>query len=165
MNASLYHRFLKWKLKWENILAMLPGSKKCKKVKHGVKILEWINMFPGACPQKIFAWIVYGPSMKIFASHKEMKSEPDLTCLQASDKAIILKMSGTMLYKPKCVLPNTHQKLQVSCTEIYSGPLSKMKILFPKPSMNAVLIHRSSLQAKSDSLQRKWRYQRLPLVI
>ena len=33
---GLYHRFLKWKLKWENILdcelAMLPESKKCKKV-------------------------------------------------------------------------------------------------------------------------------------
>ena len=36
MNDSLYHRFLKWKLKCENILdcelAMLPESKKCKKV-------------------------------------------------------------------------------------------------------------------------------------
>ena len=36
VNDSLYHRFLKWKLKCENILdcelAMLPESKKCKKV-------------------------------------------------------------------------------------------------------------------------------------
>ena len=36
MNYSLNHRFLKWKLKFENIsdceLAMLPESKKCKKV-------------------------------------------------------------------------------------------------------------------------------------
>ena len=36
VNDSLYHRFLKWKLKCENILdcelAMLPDSKKCKKV-------------------------------------------------------------------------------------------------------------------------------------
>ena len=35
-NDGLYHRFLKWKLKCENILdcelAMLPESKKCKKV-------------------------------------------------------------------------------------------------------------------------------------
>ena len=35
MNDSLYHIFLKWKLKCENILdyelAMLPDSKKCKK--------------------------------------------------------------------------------------------------------------------------------------
>ena len=36
LNDSLYHRFLKWKLKCENVLdcelAMLPESKKCKKV-------------------------------------------------------------------------------------------------------------------------------------
>ena len=36
VNDSLYHRFLKWKLKCENILdcilAMLSKSKKCKKV-------------------------------------------------------------------------------------------------------------------------------------
>ena len=36
VNDSLYHRFLKWKLKGENILncelAMFPDSKNCKKV-------------------------------------------------------------------------------------------------------------------------------------
>ena len=36
VHNSLYHRFLKWKLKCENILdcelAMLPESRKCKKV-------------------------------------------------------------------------------------------------------------------------------------
>ena len=36
VNDGMYHRFLKWKLKCENILhcelAMLPDSKKCKKV-------------------------------------------------------------------------------------------------------------------------------------
>ena len=36
VNDGLYHRFLKWKLKCENILdcelAMIPKSKKCKKV-------------------------------------------------------------------------------------------------------------------------------------
>ena len=63
-------------------------------------------------------------------------------------------MNGTMLYKHKCVLPNTHQNLQVSCTEIYSGSFSKMKILFPKPSTNTVLIYRRFLQVKSGSLQR-----------
>ena len=36
VNDGLYHIFMKWKLKYENILdcelAMLPKSKKCKKV-------------------------------------------------------------------------------------------------------------------------------------
>ena len=45
---SLYHGFLKWRLKCENILdcelAMLPEFKKHKKVKDGMEILEWINM-------------------------------------------------------------------------------------------------------------------------
>ena len=40
VNDGLYHRFLKWKLKCENILdcqpGMLPDSKKCKNVIHGV---------------------------------------------------------------------------------------------------------------------------------
>ena len=92
---SLYHRFLKWKLKCENILdcelAMLPESKKCKKV----IALNWRFWNGSICflvlvLQKILAWIQFGPSMKIFASHKLMKLGPDLTCLQPSDKAIIL---------------------------------------------------------------------------
>ena len=62
----------------------------------------------------------FGQNVKIFASHRQMKSEPDLTCWQASDKKTDLLMNGIMQSKPKCPLPSTHQKLQVSCTEIYS---------------------------------------------
>ena len=72
VNGGLYHRFLKWKLKCENMsdyeLAMLPMSKKCKKVMFGVMMLGWISMFPGACTQMTSAWIYYGPSIKIFAN-------------------------------------------------------------------------------------------------
>ena len=39
-----------------------------------------------------------------------MKWEQDLTCLQASARVTDLWMSGTMLYKFKCVLLNTHKK-------------------------------------------------------
>ena len=59
VNDGLYHRFLKWKLKCDNILdcelAMLPESKKCKKV-IAWSVFGWISMFPGACLQKISAW-------------------------------------------------------------------------------------------------------------
>ena len=109
VNDGLYHRFLKWRLKCENILdcelAMLPESKKCKKV------IAWSGDFgmdqyvSGAFTQKIFAWILYGPCMKIFASYKQMMSEPDLTCLQALDKETNQLMSATMLYNHKCLLP------------------------------------------------------------
>ena len=50
-----------------------------------------------------------------------MKLEQDLTYWQASDKTIGQLMSGTMQFKLKSLLPSTHQKLQVSCTEIFSG--------------------------------------------
>ena len=72
--------------KCENILdcelAKLPESKRCKKVImwSGVGILEWINMCHGACPQKISACKLFGPSMKIYASHRPMKLEADLIC-------------------------------------------------------------------------------------
>ena len=35
--------------------------------------------------------------MKMFASHKQMKSESDLTCLQALDKDTIQSVNGKML--------------------------------------------------------------------
>ena len=113
VNNGLYHRFLKWKLKCENILD-------CE-----------LSMLPESCPWKIFAFMQYGPSVKSFASHRWMKSEPNLTCLQASDKETNQLMSGTMLYKHKCLLPSTHQKLQVSCIQTYSCSSWKMKILVP----------------------------------
>ena len=81
VNDSLYHRFLKWKLKCENILdcelAMLPESKKCKKV------IAWsgdfgVDQYVSWClPTEDYAWKLFGPSMKIFARHSPMK--PDLT--------------------------------------------------------------------------------------
>ena len=51
-------------------------------------------MFPGACPWETSGWILHGPNMNIFASHKQMTSEPDLTYLQALDKEIDQLMSG-----------------------------------------------------------------------
>ena len=77
VNDSLYHRFPKWKLKCENILdcelAMLPDSKKCKKV------IVWSRYF---CMDQYVSWCLppedlsldaYGPSLKISASHKPMR--------------------------------------------------------------------------------------------
>ena len=55
VNDTLYHRFLKWKLKCKNILecelTALPECQKCKKVLHGLAILEWITMYPGGYPK------------------------------------------------------------------------------------------------------------------
>ena len=74
VNYGLYHRFLKWKLKCENILdcelGTLPESKKYKKVIAWSVILEWISMFTGACSQNNSAWMSYGPDMMFFAGQK-----------------------------------------------------------------------------------------------
>ena len=57
VNESFYHRFLKWKLKCENVLdcelAMSPESKNARKSLCGKGILVWISMCHGAYPQKI----------------------------------------------------------------------------------------------------------------
>ena len=56
VNDDLYHRFLKWHWKCENILecelAMLPERRKCKKVIAWIGDLAWTTMFHGACPAK-----------------------------------------------------------------------------------------------------------------
>ena len=90
MNDGLYYRFLKWKLKCENMLdcelAMLPESKKYKKV------IAWssysgMDQYVSWClPTEELCLNTIWSSMKIFACLKQMKVEPDLTCLQASAK-------------------------------------------------------------------------------
>ena len=85
VNDSLYHRFLKWKLKCENVLdcelVMLPESKKCNKV------IVWsgdfgMDQYVSCClPVKISPWVLFGWRMKIFASHRPMKLKPDLDLL------------------------------------------------------------------------------------
>ena len=92
VNNGLYNRFLKWKLQCENILDcepdILPESKNCKKVMALIGDFGMDQYVSWYLPTEDIAWIQYGPSMKIFASHKLMKSEPDVTCLQASSKEI-----------------------------------------------------------------------------
>ena len=55
VNDGLYHRFLKWHLKCENILecelAALPKYQQCKKVIAWSEDLAWTSMCPGACHQ------------------------------------------------------------------------------------------------------------------
>ena len=74
VNDGLYHRFLRWKLKCENILdcelAMLPESKKCKKVIAWSGDFEMDQYVSWCLPLKNSPRIQCGLSMKIFASLK-----------------------------------------------------------------------------------------------
>ena len=52
--------------------------------------------------------MLFSQGVKIFASYRQMKLEPDLTYFQASDKETDLTTSGTMQVKLRCLLPSTH---------------------------------------------------------
>ena len=74
VNDGLYHRFLKWRLKCENILeCKFPALHECQKCK---KFVDWsgsmrlTSMCPGPCPRKTSAWTQFGNTVKNFASPK-----------------------------------------------------------------------------------------------
>ena len=119
VNDGLFHRFLKWKLKCENILdcelAMFSESKKCK------PFIAWggnfgMDQYVSWClPTDELSLDTIWSKYEDFANLKQMKLEQDLTCLQHSTRVTDLLMSGIMQYKLKCVLLNTHKKLPRSC--------------------------------------------------
>ena len=104
---------------------MLPGSKKYKKA------VAWscdfgmdqyvLRCLPADELNLDTIWSKY----EDLASLKQMKCEQDLTYLQAFAKAVDQWMSGTMLHKFKCVLLNTHKKLQTSCIMTSFGFLER----------------------------------------
>ena len=85
MNDGLYHRLLKWKLKCESILdcelAMLPESKKCKKV------IAWSGEFG---MDQYVSWHLPKEDVcldTIWAMYEDF-CKPQATCLHTSDKEI-----------------------------------------------------------------------------
>ena len=46
VNNAIYHRFLKWKLKCENM-----NARNVRRLLHGPVTLEWISMYPGGYPK------------------------------------------------------------------------------------------------------------------
>ena len=60
VNGSLYHRFLKWKIKCETYQIVnwqcYQKQENVRELWPGEGILESTNMYPGACPKKIYAW-------------------------------------------------------------------------------------------------------------
>ena len=60
VNDTLYHTFLKWKIKCKNILdcelAMISKQENVRKLWPGQMILELTSMYHGACPKMNSAW-------------------------------------------------------------------------------------------------------------
>ena len=107
VNDGLYHRFLKWHLKCENILecelAALPERQQCKKV------IAWSGDFGmdqyvswGLPTDQLTLEIIWG-NLKIFASCHQMRYVQYLTFLQAFGRAIEVSMNGRMWYKLKSI--------------------------------------------------------------
>ena len=103
VNDGLHHRFLKWRLKCENILkcelAMVVERKKCKRV------IAWSMDF--GIDQDV-SWNhtneeltldVTWENFEEFCKPQSNEVRPDLTCSQALDKVRDQLINGTMLYK------------------------------------------------------------------
>ena len=139
VNDGLYHRFLKWKLKCGNILdcelAMLPDSKKCKKVvawRFGSGMDQYVSWCLPAVELNLDTiWSRY----EEFCKPQANEVWASLTCFQAFTRATDQWMGGTMLYKLRYVLLDTHKKLQTSSIMTYFGFSWKMKNLCLKPSL------------------------------
>ena len=80
VNDTLYHRFLKWELKYKNILecehTALPNVKNVRMLSLGLVTLEWISMYPGGYPKRNLILTQFGRDLKIFVSHYPMRSKP-----------------------------------------------------------------------------------------
>ena len=100
---SLYHRFLKWKLKCENILtcelAKLAGRRKCEKVIAWSRDLGIDQYVLWNLTNDELTLDVIWEKMKSLVNPSLMSSELDLTCSQALDKVRDQSMNGTMQYK------------------------------------------------------------------
>ena len=107
VNDGLYHRFLKWHLKCENILeselAALPERQQCKKV------IVWSGDFGmdqyvswGLPNDQLTLEIIWG-KFEDFCKPQSNEVMQDLTFLQAFSTAIEVSMNGTMQYKLKSI--------------------------------------------------------------
>ena len=87
------------------------------------------------------------------------KLEQDLTCLQVFVRAKDLLISGTVLYKLKCVLLNIHQKLPGSCIitswTFCKGVLRNKYLLnqgHPKPQAEEMDVQEDYICGQSEDL-------------
>ena len=104
VNDALYHWFLKWKLKCENILeskfAALPKHQKCKKV---IVWSWWLwnrsICILGAIQRRHEPRHNMGEVWRFSANHNPIRCVPNLIYWPVSIKETRVSMNGTMLYR------------------------------------------------------------------
>ena len=143
VNNSLYHRFIKWKLSCENILecelAILPDSEKCKEV------IVWSGNFG---MDQYVSWCLLPEDLSLdviwakFEDFCKPQTNEYKSQIWPIDKLQTrhLWMSGTVLYKARCPLPNTHQNCKYLASRYFLVLLKMVRSLFPKPSTTPTLI-------------------------
>ena len=169
VNDGLYYMFLKWKLKCENILdcelAMLPESKKCKKV------IAWSGDFgmdqyvSSCCPWMASDWILLDPSMKSFASPKQMRPDEVLSDHESlamttmfmfckGEKAKVLINNGSVLLSCATILAlglkQPHTRLDYL---LHRASLSTSSADHPKMTKSLVNVHVSRKESTVSNLQ------------
>ena len=117
-------------------------------------------MFHGACPVKSYCLTQSGKNMKSFASHNQMRLGLDLTCLQASSKATRSVYESYNALETQVALPKYPPETAKILHRDIFWISSKMKSLSPRQSMIVIQTWTGFPQARSGSLQRRWRVQR-----
>ena len=128
VNDGLYHRFLKWHLKCENILecelVMLPERRQCKKV------IAWTGDFG----MDLYEELTLDTILEKFessTSYNQMKWELCFIFSQASGKETSQWMSGIMLSRPRLLWLSTLLRLPRYFTGTFFVSSLKMKSLSP----------------------------------
>ena len=104
--------------------------------------LVWISIFHGACQLMNFTWTQFGLNIRF---------------LQPQANEVRSKIGPA--YNHVCLAKYPQEAANILHHDIFYCFSWKMKNLCLKPSMIVVFILTSSLQAKSGSMQRKWRHQ------
>ena len=139
VNDSLYHRFLKWKMKSKNILdcelAMIPESKKCK------KIIAWRSNFG---MDQYVSWclpIEYRTMEVIRAKYGDF-CKPQTNEVRAKFDLLTSFRQGNhsvdewyTAVQAQVSLAKYPPETEVSCIKIFPCFFLKYEDLFPKPLM------------------------------
>ena len=141
VNDGLYHTFLKWHLKCENVLecelAMLSERRKCKKVitcRGDFGMDQYVSW--SLLPEELMLGTIWDKFEEFCKSQsKEVRARFDLlTSFRQGNRPV---KNGIMLSKPKLLWLHTPQKQPRDFTGIFLGSSLKMKNLSPRQSMTA----------------------------
>ena len=164
VNGGLYHRFLKWHLKCENILGCeLCNVTREKAMQEGNCMEGWFWHGP-VCFQELVqwkanAWYNLGEVWRVLQASNKMKWGLGLIFSQTSGKETSQWMSGIMLSRPRLLWLSTPKMAKILHGDIFWFFLKGEE--FVSKAINDSSIDLDKFPAsRSGNLQRWWRIQR-----